>query len=272
MMHPKTIDTEELIRSKNPKLLKWMPRFLLRYIKRTIHEDDVNEFMANNKDNKNADFCESVIRTFNIELQISGLENVPKEGGVVFACNHPLGGMDAMAIVTALRGTRDDVKFIVNDILLYLTNLQGLFIGVNKFGKNANASLQAVDELFASDQAVFVFPAGLVSRKRKGKVEDLEWKKTFITRARKHQRNIVPVYVDGKLSNFFYRLANFRKFLGIQSNIELFYLSDELFSQKNKKIRIVFGKPIPVSYFSDNKSDYEWAQEVKSTVYALNKQ
>jgi putative hemolysin len=269
MNKKKFIDTEEIIRSKSPKLLKRLPRFVINYIKRTIHEDDVNDFMAENEHLKGEAFCTSVIESFHLDVKIIGEENIPRSGGVVFACNHPLGGMDAMAIVSGLKGIRNDVKFIVNDILLYLTNLKDLFVGVNKYGKNATSSLQIVDELFASENAVFIFPAGLVSRKKKGIIKDLEWKKTFITRAKKHNRTVVPVHVDGELSNFFYRLSNLRTFLGIQTNIELFYLSDETFKQKNKKIQITFGKPIPASDFNDEKSDYEWAQEVKSKVYAL---
>lgn len=270
-MKKKFIDTEELIRSKNPKLLKRLPRFILNYIKKTIHENDVNDFMQKNEHNLGADFCTSVIKTFNLNVEIIGEENIPKTGGAIFACNHPLGGMDAMAIVAGLRGIRDDIKFIVNDVLLNLTNLKGLFVGVNKFGKNAATSLKNVDQLFGTEQAIFVFPAGLVSRRKKGVIKDLEWKKTFISRAKKYNRMIVPVYVDGRLSDFFYRLSNFRSFLGIKTNIELFYLPDETFNQKNKKIQIIFGKPISAEQFSNEKTDFEWAQVVKSTVYDLKK-
>lgn len=269
MNKKKFIDTEDIIRSKSPKLLKRLPNFLIRYIKQTIHEDDVNEFMAKHGHLEGEAFCSKVIESFNIDIEIVGEENIPRTGGVIFACNHPLGGMDAMAIVAGLKGIRKDIKFIVNDILLYLTNLKELFVGVNKYGKNAASALQIVDELFASENAVFIFPAGLVSRKKKGIIKDLEWKKTFITRAKKHNRTIVPVHIEGELSNFFYRLSNFRSFLGIQTNIELFYLSDETFKQKNKKIRITFGTPIPVEHFTNEKSDYEWAQEIKEKVYAL---
>lgn len=271
-MSEKFIDTEALIQSKNPKLLKRLPRFILNYIKKTIHEDDINDFMQKNEHNHGEAFCTSVIRTFNLKVEIIGEENIPKTGGVIFASNHPLGGMDAMAIVAGLKGIRDDIKFIVNDILLNLTNLKGLFVGVNKFGKNAASSLKNIDALFGTDRAIFVFPAGLVSRKKKGAIRDLEWKKTFISRAKKYNKTVVPVYVDGKLSNFFYRLSNLRTFLGIKTNVELFYLPDETFKQKNKKIQIIFGKPICATQFSENKTDYEWAQEVKSKVYDLKKQ
>jgi putative hemolysin len=271
-MSKKFIDTEELIRSKNPGLLKKLPRFVLNYIKRTIHENDVNDFMEKNKDKQGVDFCTEVITSFNIEVELLGEANIPPSGGVIFACNHPLGGMDAMAIVYRLKHLRNDIKFIVNDVLLHLTNLKNIFVGVNKYGKNASSSLKTVEELFSSDHAIFIFPAGLVSRRKKGIIEDLEWKKTVVTQAVKNNKTIVPVYIDGKLSNFFYNLSRFRECIGIKSNIELFYLPDETFKQKNKKIRLIFGKPIPSDYFSSEKSDSEWAQELKNTVYALKSQ
>jgi putative hemolysin len=265
----KFIDIEELIKSKNPNVLKWIPKFLLSYLKKIIHQNEVNDFMLRNSELKGSDFCNQVIKEFNIKIITKGTEYIPKEGGYIFCSNHPLGGMDAMIIVSVFSKIRRDIKFIVNDLLLNLTNLQGLFVGVNKVGKNAVSSLQNVDELFASNQAIFVFPAGLVSRKKNGVVKDLEWKKTFITRAKKHQKNIVPVFVDGELTNFFYRLANFRTTLGIKSNIEMLYLADELYRQKNKTVTIVFGKSINYSVFGKEKTDFEWAQWMKNNVYGL---
>jgi len=266
----KFIDVEELILSKNPKLHRRMPRFILNYLKNTVHEQEINEFMITHEDKYGVDFCDAVLDEFNIKVEIIGLDNIPKEGGAIFVANHPLGGMDALAIVSALRGVRDDIKFIVNDLLLKINNLKGLFVGVNKHGKNATDSLKSVEELFASDGAVFIFPAGLVSRKINGKIRDLEWKKTFVSRAKKYQKPVVPVFVDGKLSYFFYLLSTWRKRLGIKVNIEMLFLSNETFKQKNKKITLIFGEPIPSTHFDDSKTDQEWAEEVKKIVYKVD--
>lgn len=266
----KFVDVEELILSKNPKLHRRMPRFILNYLKNTIHEQEINEFMVENEDKSGADFCDAVLSHFNISVEIIGQENIPKQGGAIFVANHPLGGMDAISIVSALRGVRDDVKFIVNDLLLKINNLKGLFVGVNKHGKNAADSLKSVEELFASENAIFIFPAGLVSRKINGKIRDLEWKKTFVTRAKKYNKPVVPVFVDGKLSYFFYLLSTWRKRLGIKANIEMLFLSNETFKQKNKKITLIFGEPIPSTHFDDSKTDQEWADEVKQIVYKVD--
>jgi len=266
----KFVDVEALILSKNPKLLRRMPRFILNYLKNKIHEDEVNEFMHIHQDKYGVDFCDAIVEHFNIDIELVGVENIPRDTGAIFVSNHPLGGMDAVAIVSALRGVRDDIRFVVNDLLLQIKNLSGLFVGVNKHGKNAADSLKSVDELFASDKAVFIFPAGLVSRKINGKIRDLEWKKTFVSRAKKYNKPVIPVFVDGKLSYFFYLLSTWRKRLGIKANIEMLFLSDETFKQKNKKIRIFFGEPIPSSYFDASKTDQEWADEVKEIVYKVD--
>ncbi|WP_299462088.1 1-acyl-sn-glycerol-3-phosphate acyltransferase [uncultured Microscilla sp.] len=268
----KFIDIKRVIADKNPKLLKWTPGFVVKYLKNILHEDEINEVIENNKDKLNIEFCEEVIKHFNIQLTTQGLDNVPEKGGCILAINHPLGGMDAMAIVTLLKQKRTDIKFIVNDVLMNLVNLQGMFVGVNKHGKNVKESLRKVDELFATDQLICVFPAGLVSRKKKGEIRDLEWKKTFITRARKHQRLIIPTYIDGELSNFFYRLSNMRTKVGVKTNIEMLYLVNEMFKQRNKKMKVIFGKPI-VSNDLDRKikSDAEWAEEIKNKVYQLDR-
>ncbi len=267
----KFVDIEKVIRDKNPKLLEWLPGFVLRYIKKITHEEDLNQSMAKLHDKKGVEFCTAALEELNITVRSKGLENIPRQGGCLFVCNHPLGGMDALAIVHEVYAIRPDIKFIVNDVLMNIENVKMLFQGVNKHGKTAKESLKKVTELFASDQALFIFPAGLVSRKRNGKIEDLEWKKTFITQAKKNKKPVLPVYVTGRLSNFFYRLANIRTFLGIKSNIEMMYLADEMYKQKNVVIDLVFGEVIAPETFDSSKSDWEWAQWVKAKTYQLKK-
>jgi len=183
-----TIDLEELIRSKNPRLLKFLPKFILNYAKRLIHQEEVNEFLFNHRNDDGFEFSTAVVDLFKVKVIITGIENIPVSGGAVFASNHPLGGFDAMVILDSIGHVRKDVKFIVNDILLHLKNLKPLFVGVNKHGKNTPKMLEEIEATYASQQAVFIYPAGLVSRKNdQGKVEDLEWKKSFITKAKKHQ-------------------------------------------------------------------------------------
>lgn len=260
------IDIKKVIQEKNPSLLKWMPGFLLRYIKRIAHEDDVNSIMAENGHLYGLDFVDALIRDFGVEVVLVGKENIPKGRQVVFAANHPLGGLDGIAFTHALGKVRQDIKFLVNDLLSNIKNFDSLFIPVNKHGRQGSA---IIDETFALSGAVLVFPAGLVSRKQKGGIKDLEWKKSFINKARKYEKDVIPVYIEGKNSNFFYNLAQLRKSVGLKANIEMFYLADEMFSQKGKKVTIHVGEPISFRDFDRTKSDQYWAEMVKQKVYAM---
>jgi 1-acyl-sn-glycerol-3-phosphate acyltransferase len=265
----KIIDVRKVIHDKNPKLLKRMPRFIVRYFQKILHEKDVNEFVYEHRNDSPIEFCLSVMRKFNIDVKYKGLDNIPSKGGAVLAVNHPLGGMDAMALVTVLHKIRTDIKFVVNDVLMHLENLRPIFVGVNKHGGNAATSLQKVDKTFASDQLLCIFPAGLVSRKENGQVQDLKWRKTFVSRSKKYKKKIIPVYIEGELTNFFYNLYTIRKKLGIKANIEMLYLVNELYKQHDKKITIIFGKSMDSAKFDANKTDDEWAQYVKDKVYQL---
>lgn len=261
------IDLEKLMESKNPGITKKIPGFIIRYLKRILHQEEINKIIIENKGLKNEVFCEDIIKRFGIKLEVEGIENVPTENGIILAANHPLGGMDALAIVTILKPIRKDINFIVNDLLLNLENLKEMFVGVNLHGKKSAKSLEKVNELFASDKAVFLFPSGFVSRKIKGKVRDFEWQKTFVSRSKRYEKAVVPVFIDGKLSNFFYRLANIRTFLGMKANIEMLYLAHELFKLKGETVKVRFGKPIPHTTFDKSKTDKEWANHVREIVY-----
>lgn len=270
--HPesKYIIIKEVIRHKNPKLLKWIPGFVLRYIERVAHEDDINDIMHKLGHLEGLDFIDGLIEYLDFKVVLKGAENIPKEGGVIFASNHPLGGLDGIAFMHALGQYRKDVKFIVNDLLLHIKNLQPLFVGVNKHGTQAKHAIQAIDEAYAKDHALLVFPAGLVSRKIGGKIQDLEWTKSFVSKAKKYKREIIPVYIDGKNSKFFYNFARLRQQVGVKANIEMFYLADELFAQRNKQVTIIIGEPIPYQHFDKSKSEKEWAAEVRKVAYNLS--
>ena len=271
MAEEKFIDIEKVIKSKNEKLYKWLPQFLVNYIKKIVREDDINSILKENKELFDEDFCDEIINRFNLKVVVNGIENIPTKGSIILAANHSLGGMDAMAVVSGLSKRRKDIRFIVNDILLNMNNLKGLFVGVNKHGKKSKDSFNSINELFASDKAVFIFPAGLVSRKKKGVIKDLEWKRTFVLKAKELQTSIIPIYIDGGLSNFFYNLSNARQKLGIKSNIEMLYLANEQFKIKDLTITLTVGKPIHPKDFDSTKNNFEIAQWVKEQVYLLKK-
>lgn len=265
----KFIEIEEVFREKKPQLAKWIPSFVIGYLRKTIHEDEINDIMYRLRNLQGLDFVDALIQYMGIEVSLEGEENIPLDESVVFASNHPLGGLDGVAFMHAIGRYRRDVKFLVNDILLNVVNLQPLFVGVNKVGGQKKSALAAVDEAYAADQALLVFPAGLVSRKIKGEVVDLVWKKSFVTKAKQYQKDIVPVYINGRNSDFFYNLSYWRTKLGVKANIEMLYLSDEFFRQRNQRVTIKIGEKIPISHFDSSKSEKAWAEEVKNLVYNL---
>ncbi len=265
------IDLEEVIRSKNPRLLKILPGFVLSYIKRVVHQHEFNEYLHLTKDLYAHDFIRETLKNFQIQVISEGAENIPEQGGCIVACNHPLGGIDGIAVMNEVGNRRKDIKAMVNDILMNLENMSSLLIPINKHAKNLAENVKRIDQAYASDECIIVFPAGLVSRRQRGKIMDLEWKKSFITKAIKYKRDIIPVHIAARNSNFFYNLASLRKFLGIKANIEMFYLVDEVYKQKGKFIKLTIGKPIPYTTFTKECSDLVWAEKVKSHVYDLGK-
>lgn len=269
MEKDKFIDIRKLIKSKNPRLLKWLPGFVIKYFEKILHQDEINQFLIDHKDFYDIEFCHALMKYFNIKVIIDGIEKIPSNERIVIVMNHPLGGMDAMAFISGVAKIRQDYKFIVNDLLLNLKNLQGLFLGVNKFGKNDGTIRNKIDNLFESDETVCIFPAGKVSRRMKGNIADLEWKKTFVTLSRKYNRKIVPVYIDGELSGFFYRLFEFRQRLGIKTNIEMMYLADEMFKQRNKTIRFFVRDCIDLDNYFSNESDRDVSERIRNILYDI---
>ncbi|HSV88352.1 MAG TPA: 1-acyl-sn-glycerol-3-phosphate acyltransferase [Bacteroidales bacterium] len=264
------LNIDKIFRTKGKKIYPLIPKSIIRYLERIAHQDDLNDALWRFRHLKNHDFLKEILFSlFGVTLNVSGFENLPEKGRYFVVGNHPLGGLDGMALMHVVGQVRRDMKFVSNDILLELPSLRELFVPVNKHGSNPTEAVSAFNEILESDMVVLIFPAGLVSRKQKGKILDLEWKKTFISKAVKYRRDIVPVHITGRNSEFFYNLALWRKRLGIKANIEMLYLVDEMFKQNNKTITLTFGKPIPFTTFTREKTPVEWAEVVKKHVYGL---
>ncbi len=266
------IDLETVIRNKNERTWQLLPWFVIRYLRRIIHEDELNGILSRLKDKQDLEFIAGGINELGLHIQSIGLDKVPKTGRYIVAANHPLGGPEGLALMNEIGKVRQDMMFIVNDILMNLDNIRGLFLPVNKHGSNPKEHVKKIEEVYQSDILVLNFPFGLVSRKHRGVIEDLEWKKSFISKARKHKRDIIPVHINGRNSNFFYFLANLRKFLGIKVNIEMLYLVDEMYKQKNATIKIKFGNPVSHHIFTSEKTDKEWAELMRKHVYCMEKE
>jgi putative hemolysin len=265
----KFIDIKEVIRKKNPALAKMMPGFIISLMKKLIHEDELNRIIYDYRDRQGLDFVRSVLEDMKVTYSMEGLEQVPVDRRYIFASNHPLGGFDGLVLMDAIGTVFPEIRFIVNDLLLNLKNLEPVFVPVNKHGRQTSEYARKIDETYSGDAQVLYFPAGLCSRKTKGQIADPKWNKNFIQKAVQYSRDIVPVYFEGRNSNFFYNLANLRKKLRIKTNLEMTFLVDEFFKQKGQHVRLHFGTPIKYTTFDKSKNFNYWTEVVREKVYSM---
>ena len=263
------INVENILKTKAPSLYKKMPRFLVRYFTKVLHQDEVNSDLQKISDLVGVPKFHKHLEINNIQIDYHGKENVPSDGRFIFVSNHPFGGPDGIMIVSAVGKMFPKTKLMVNDLLMYLPDIEDVFIPINRFGRNKHEYVDMLEKSMNSDYQIIIFPAGLVSRKIKGKIVDLEWKKSFVSYAKRYQRDIIPMFISGQNSNFFYNLANWRKRLGVKVNIEQLYLVDELYKHKNESVSMYFGKPIKYTDLTKDKTDAEWAEEIKQIAYSL---
>ena len=264
------IDVDKIIKEKAGDKAKYIPSFLISYLKKVIHQDEINEFLSGVRDKVGVDFLEECVKYLDITLDIHGLENLPKDGLSTFVSNHPLGGQDGISLGYILGRHYDGrIKYLVNDLLMNLHGLAPLCIPINKTGSQSRDFPRMVETGFQSDNHIIMFPAGLCSRRRGKEIRDLAWKKTFITKSVETHRDVVPIHFEGRNSGFFYGLANFCKFLGIKFNIAMLYLPDEMYKNRHKTFKVTFGKPIPWQTFDRSKTPAEWAAYVQDLVYKL---
>lgn len=268
MEKKKFIDIEQILKEKAFKLYKWLPGFAIDWLKKKLHEDDINGAMEYLKDDVGLEFNSRGLVKLGAQVESLHTEFVPRTGSIVIVSNHPLGGLDGMALIKAVGDIRPDVHFLVNDVLKNIKNYGDIYVAVNKLGATSAKHLRVMEEVFRTESALLVFPAGLVSRKQNGVVRDLEWKKTFVTQAIDHKRMIQPVFIEGKNSNFFYNFAMWRKRLGIKANLEMLFLPDEMFKARKETIKVHFSKPFDSNILNSTKTHKQWAALVHQYIYS----
>ena len=264
-----SVDIEKVIRGKSQKLADRLPRFIINYIKKIIHQDEINRLLRKNSAYTGTAFASHILQDMNVSYNVhfTGARPDP-EGRYIFVSNHPLGGLDGMILIAFIGDAFGDVKFIVNDLLMYIKPLAPIFVPVNKYGKMRHDNTRLFHETFNSDAQILYFPAGLCSRLIKGRVTDLDWKKTFVTKAIESRRDIVPMFFSGENSRRFYRLANLRKRLGIKVNIETFLLPDEMFRKQGASFDLYIGEPIPYTSLTSEHTHKEWCDIIRQKCYA----
>lgn len=269
----KTIDIDAILQSKMGNKAKRVPRFVVNWLKRIVHQDEVNGFLWDARDLQGTPWLKAGLEFLNNKIIVKGEENLPDANDgkrYTFVSNHPLGGCDGIAIGSIIgEKYNDNFRYLVNDLLMNLPGLAPLCIPINKTGKQSRDFPAMVEAGFSSDHHMVMFPAGLCSRKINGEIHDLPWSKTFITKSVQTQRDVVPMYFSGQNSEKFYRIANICKALHIKFNIAMLYLADEMFKNRGKTFEVTFGKPIPWQTFDKSRKPKEWAQYVQDEVYKL---
>ena len=268
-----TIDIDKILRSKMGSKARYVPRVLTNWLKRIIHQDEVNRFIWASRGKQGVEWLEECVRYLRMDIEIVGRENLPpKDDGrlYTFVSNHPLGGQDGVAL-GAIIGRHYDGRFryLVNDLLMNLPGLAPVCIGINKTGRNGRDFPRMVEAGFRSDNHMLMFPAGLNSRRQKdGSIHDVEWKKTFITKSVECRRDVVPIYFSGRNSDRFYRIARFSdRFLPF--NLAMLFLVDEMYRNVGKHFTILIGKPIPWQTFDRSRTQAQWALYVEDIVYKM---
>lgn len=270
------IDVDGVLRQRLSRYYRFIPRFVIRWVERTICQDRINEMLERNRGRRDADFCRGVLDALNIGYDVSGEENLPPVDGrrVVFVSNHPLGALDGMTMIDYVtRRYGAGVKFVVNDLLMAIKPLNGVFLPINKHGKQSREASIAVDEAFAGENPIIIYPAGLCSRRQAdGSICDLQWRKMFVNKCIEYKRDVIPVYFDAENSSFFYKFAKFRTRVGLKFNIEMIYLPREIFRKENAHFPIKTGKPIAWENLRGGKEAQAQATEIKEIVYNLKNQ
>lgn len=266
------IDLQQIIEQRVPRRIRrFLPSFLIKGLIRLIRQDELNGILQRTYPKRGVDFAQAALDDLNITIEVEGIENIPADGRLIFASNHPLGGLDGIALIAVLgkHFGKDAIRFPVNDLLMNVEPLRNLFIPINKFGRQGREAAKQLQEAYASERQLLYFPAGLVSRLGKGgQIADLEWQKTFVVKAIENERDIVPVFFDGLNTRKFYRTARWRKRLRIGFNFEQILLPSELVKASGSRFRIVIGKPISWRALKESgKQPKQLAAEIRKQVY-----
>lgn len=267
------IDIDKVLSDKAGKKARYVPKFVRSWLKRIVHQDEINDFLAQVGDMQGVPWLDAVMDFLDDRLEVDGLDLLPDDADgsrFTFVSNHPLGGPDGIAIGQLL-GHRYNgrIRYLVNDLLMNLHGLAPLCVPINKTGKQSRDLPRMVETAFQSDNHVIMFPAGLCSRRENGVIHDLPWNKTFITKSIETHRDVVPIYFEGNNSDRFYRWATIGKKLGLKFNIAMLFLADETFRNRHKTFRVRIGKPIPWQTFDHSRRPAEWALWVEQKVYDM---
>jgi putative hemolysin len=265
------ISVEQRFYEKFPRLAAGRGRAFSRpvvgLLRRVTCEARINDVLAHLRDTQGFDFVERALDQLGACYQVAHTdrENIPVEGRVVIVANHPLGAVDALALLHLVGSVRRDVKILANDMLMQLEPLAPLLLPCDVFGGGRNALREAYRAL-EREQALILFPAGEVSRLRPQGVRDGRWSAGFVRFARKSGAPVLPVHIDARNSPTFYGVSMLAKPLAS------LLLPREMFAARQARLSLTVGAQVPARALDGTGlSDHRLAQRMRAHVYRLPK-
>ena len=266
---PKVIDMELALQEKIPDIYKKIPGVLIRLMEKVIRQDDMNRMIHESSHLNGIPLVDWVLDQFGVNIVVKGKKLIPKKGRYIYPANHPIGGLDGLAIVSVVAKIHPLIKFVANDLLRVIKGFDSISLYIARFGQINRRNAILINKTLASEAQLLIQPAGTVSKRNPVKIRDLAWNKFFIHKAIQYKRDIIPIHVQARNSRLFYNIASFRKIFRIKSNLEMFLLPREMFNKSSKTISITFGEPIAYKTFDESRTRLEWAQKVREYVYLL---
>ena len=266
---PKVIDVELALQEKIPDIYKKIPGVLIRLMEKVIRQADMNRMIHESSHLNGIPLVDWVLDQFGVNIVVKGKKLIPKKGRYIYPANHPIGGLDGLAIVSVVAKIHPLIKFVANDLLRVIKGFDSISLYIARFGQINRRNAILINKTLASEAQLLVQPAGTVSKRNPVKISDLAWNKFFIHKAIQYKRDVIPVHVQARNSRLFYNIASFRKIFRIKSNLEMFLLPREMFNKSGETITITFGIPIAYKTFDDSRTHLEWAQKVREYVYVL---
>ena len=255
------IDLYKMIRGKFPKA----PGLVIRLVGRLMHMDYLNGFFR--KGYTGVEFCHEALKYLDIKIETQG--TIPDGGPYTFVSNHPLGGIDGIALLDLIGSGNRDVMLLGNDFLTAIKGLAPMIVPISKVGMQSRSLKANIDRAFDSEANMLVFPAGKVSRKTGGVIQDQKWAKTFLQKSIETGRDIVPIRFIGTNSRRFYRIGRLEKFFRLRFPLGMLFLPDEMVRAHGSSYRVVIGQPISYKTFDSSRSVNDWTQYIRQTVYRL---
>lgn len=223
--------------------------FVLRHL---LHEREINEFAQSYPHHQGLEFVEQVLEYFNVSYSVrdNEREHIRSQGRLVIIANHPIGSLDALALIKLVSEIRTDVKVVANQMLMTIDPLHCMLLPVNNMdGGTAKDHIHNIQQHLEQEGALLIFPAGEVSRLRPQGVRDTHWHSGFLRIARQAKAPILPVFIDAKNSPLFYGVSMLYKPLAAM------LLVTEMFKQKRRHLPMRIGEVIPVESYANDKID-----------------